>query len=455
MAYVANCAMPLVRKGDLLTLLSWQRKLPSELMRGQIEVKLAIAWGMSLAMRFEQALQVLGEIEQDVGNDDGEKAKAALWECQALRSLLAALQDDSQTALSLAEDSFSEASSDAWTTNVLSNVIRFGHWKAGNLEKLYATPWLPYSHEQDKRNVFASVYRSCLLGLAEREQIRLDLAERHFAAGMRMAEEAVGPQSTSAALCAPLIAQIRYEQGRVDEAEAMIEDRLPIINATVFLDSVLTCYLVLERIAQLRGNVERAYALLDQAENLGYERRWDRLIAAAVVERARLYLKEGRLAEASACLMRLDRLAAACPCPSPCAWSEIHHYRVLGSVHMALAQNRLEDAVAALNRLVQEAENGQRNYFALRLRLLLATVLLGANERASAVETLNGALGVAAPAGIFQTLLDQGPEMGILLWEAQRTPNAAMPGSGSTISTAFSRGGAPAITPNPSRKKAE
>jgi ATP/maltotriose-dependent transcriptional regulator MalT len=420
MAYVANCAMPLVRKGDLLTLLSWQRKLPSELMRGQIKVKLAIAWGMSLAMRFEQALQLLGEIEQDVGSDDGEKAKAALWECQALRSVLAALQDDSQTALSLAEDSFSQASGDAFTTNVLSNVIRYGHWKAGNLEKLYATPWLPYSHEQDKRNVFASVYRCCLLGLAEREQIRLGVAERHFAAGMRMAEEAVGPQSTSAALCAPLIAQIRYEQGRVDEAEAMIEDRLPIINATVFLDSVLTCYLVLERIAQLRGNVERAYALLDQAENLGYERQWDRLIAAAVMERARLYLKEGRLAEASASLMRLDRLAAACPCPSPCAWSDIHHYRLLGSVHLAVAQNRLEDAVARLNRLVQDAENGQRNYFALRLRLLLATVLLGANERASALETLNGALGVAAPAGVFQTLLDQGPEMGILLWEARK-----------------------------------
>jgi len=39
MAYVANCAMPLVKKGDLLTLLGWQRASPTDLMRGQIKVK--------------------------------------------------------------------------------------------------------------------------------------------------------------------------------------------------------------------------------------------------------------------------------------------------------------------------------------------------------------------------------------------------------------------------------
>lgn len=420
MTFVTNCAMPLLRNGDLLTLLNWQRKLPKELMRGQVKVRLAIVWGMTLAMRFEQALELLAEIEQDVGNDESDKAKGALWECQAVRSVLVALQDDSQIALSLAEDAFSQPSWDDWITNVLSNVIRFGHWKAGNLERLYATPWRPCSREQDKRNVLASVYRCCLHGLAEREQIRLGVAERHFAEGMRLAEEAVGPQSTSAALCAPLIAQIYYEQGRVDDAEAMIEDRLPTINATVLLDGVLTCYLVLERIAQLRGNVERAYALLDQAELLGYERHWDRLVAAAVMERARLYLKEGRLAEASASLMRLDRLAAECSCPSLCAWSEIHYYRLLGAVHLAVAQNRLEDAVAGLNRLVEEAENGQRHYFALRLRLLLTTVLLGANERASALETFNNVLNVAAPAGVFQSIVDHGPEMRTLLGEARK-----------------------------------
>ena len=37
--FVENCAMSLVVKGDLLTLLKWEQKLPAELMKGQLEVK--------------------------------------------------------------------------------------------------------------------------------------------------------------------------------------------------------------------------------------------------------------------------------------------------------------------------------------------------------------------------------------------------------------------------------
>ena len=415
MSYIANCAMPLVKKGDLLTLLGWQRHLPTDLMRGQIKVKLAIAWGMALAVRFEQALELLAETEQDAAAENAAEAEEAAWECQTIRSVVAALRDDSQTALSLAETCFARRSTDPWNTNVLSNVIRFCRWKAGDLEGLYATPWIPYSLEEDRRNVLSSVYRLCLLGLAEMEQTRLDVAERHFLGAMRLAEDHAGPQSTAAALCAPLIAQIRYEQGRLDEAEAMIVDRIPVINATVLLDGVLTTYVVLVRIAASRSNIEHAYAMLEQAENLGYNRQWDRLIAAALLERVRLYLSEGRITEASACLVRLERLAAACPAPTRCAWSEIENYRALASAYLAVAQNCPQDAIAILVNLLREAEGGHSVYLALRLRLALAVALFGANERVKAMEVFRKALKVAATAGVFQTILDEGPEIGPLL----------------------------------------
>jgi ATP/maltotriose-dependent transcriptional regulator MalT len=41
-SWIENCAMALVKKGDLLTLLGWQRLFPTELMRGQIKARLAI-----------------------------------------------------------------------------------------------------------------------------------------------------------------------------------------------------------------------------------------------------------------------------------------------------------------------------------------------------------------------------------------------------------------------------
>ncbi len=58
--------MALIKKGDLFTLLEWQRQFPDELMRGQPGVRLAIAWGLALALRFDEALQLATEIETDI-----------------------------------------------------------------------------------------------------------------------------------------------------------------------------------------------------------------------------------------------------------------------------------------------------------------------------------------------------------------------------------------------------
>ena len=69
-----------------------------------------------------------------------------------------------------------------------SNVVRLGCLKAGDLAKFYATPWIPYSLDEDRRNVFASVYRRCLQGLAEVQQIRLTAAERYYLDAVALAE---------------------------------------------------------------------------------------------------------------------------------------------------------------------------------------------------------------------------------------------------------------------------
>jgi len=57
LTWIKNCAMPLVKRGDLFTLLGWQRLFPAVLMRSQLEVRLAIAWGMALAVRHDEALE--------------------------------------------------------------------------------------------------------------------------------------------------------------------------------------------------------------------------------------------------------------------------------------------------------------------------------------------------------------------------------------------------------------
>lgn len=414
LGWIKNSAMPLVKRGDLFTLLGWQRLFPTGLMRGQPEVGLAIAWGMALAVRYDESLALLSELERDISADHSQDPEAFRCEYDTIRSVALALKDDSEAALSLAQNCLGR-SADPWIANVASNVVRFGRLKRGDIREFHATPWISYSIDEERRNVFASVYYRCLQGMAEAQQLRFAPADRYYLDALRLAEQHVGPNSVAAALPASLIARIRYEQGRVDEAESLLIYRVPLIDAGALLDCVLSAYSVMARIAVHRMNVEWAHTLLELAENQGNARGWGRLSAAAVLERARLFLNEGRIDEGAGCIRRLERLAAEYPAPTNCAWSDIHRFAAFGRAYLASAEERFEDAISILSRLRYDFESAGNRYLAFRVQAHMATVRFRAKQVAEAVDCLGEIVTVFAPAGIYQPILDEGKEVGPLL----------------------------------------
>ena len=400
-SWIKNCAMTLVRKGDLLTLFGWQRLFP---MARATELKLAVAWGLSLVIRLKETLGLLEEIESDLADQHSPESVAIASECAAIRSVALVLGDDTERALPIAEDCLGR-SNDTWTTNVASNVVRLGCLKAGDLAKFYATAWIPHSLEEDRRNVFASVYRRCLQGLAEVQQIRFTAAERYYLDAVSLAERYVGPDSVAAALPLSLLAYIRYEQGQADEAEGMVFDRLPILSTTAMLDCVLSAYSVLARLAASRKNFSHAYTLLEQAESLGLARQWGRLVAAAALERVRLSCLEGRISESVAHLDRLDRLVKEYPVSNPCAWSDIHRYSALAHARVALLQDDSRNAIPILKNLQREVENANSWFFGLRVDADLATAYYRAGDRADALATLRKVLDKGLREGVYETIL--------------------------------------------------
>ena len=419
--WIKNCAMTLIKRGDLFTLLDWQRQFPDELMRGQPEVRLAIAWGLALAMRFDEALQLATEIENDIATTHLSEGDL-LCECQTIRSVALVLKDDSERALPLAQACVN-SSSDPWTANVASNVLRYGHLKAGDLKQFHTTPWIPYSAEEDRRNVFASVYRHCLKGLAEERQLRLTAADGHYREGLRTAEQDVGPNSIAAALPASLIARIKYEQGQLDEAEAWVIDRTSLINSGTMLDCVWSTYFVMARVAASRMNFERARTILERAENQGVARDWGRLAAGAIAEQARLYLNDGRLDEAAACVDRLERLARKYPAPRPCAWSEIEWFHKLTRAHLLEQQTRPDQAISILQQLQRQVEAMQHRQFLISIAIRMSAVELGSGKVAEAVSRFRRVLAACAAAGLYQSVLDEGPVISRLIQTSQESGN--------------------------------
>jgi LuxR family maltose regulon positive regulatory protein len=410
--WIKNCAMALIKKGDLFTLLEWQRLFPDEL-RGQSAVRMAIAWGLALALRSDEALQLAAEIERDIATTQSPESDL-LHECRAIRAVAIAIMDDSERALPLAQECVNR-SRDPWTANVASNVLRFGHMKAGNLKQFYATPWIPFSQEEDRRNVFATVYRRCLQGLAEERQLRLATAQGYYREGLRISELHVGPNSVAAALPASLIARILYEEGDLDGAEALVIDRTQLISAGTMLDCVWSAYFVMARVAAARLNFGRAHTMLERAENLGVARGWGRLAAAAIAEQARLHLHDGRAHEGAACVDRLERLARDHPAPRPCAWSEIRLYHKLAHAHLLKEQSRLDESALILQEVQREAEALQNRHFVIQSAIYLSAVQLSLGKAAEAANRFRRILTACAAAGLYQTILDEAPLIAELL----------------------------------------
>jgi LuxR family transcriptional regulator, maltose regulon positive regulatory protein len=142
--------------------------------------------------------------------------------------------------------------------------------------------------------------------------------------------------------------------------------------------------------------LERAHTLLQWAENQGNTRGWGRLSAAAVAERARLCLSEGRIDEGAECVNRLGRLAAEYPAQTNCAWSDIHRYAAIARAHLASVEERFDDAISILNGLRRELENVHNLHFALRVETHLATVRFRAKQVSEALKSFGGVVSAFA-----------------------------------------------------------
>src|SRR6201987_364622 len=414
--WAEKAAMGLVKRGDMLTLLGWPLAL-----RGQ-RSRLAIAWGLTLAMRFDEALRLIGEIEADLDSPDQGTSDTLSSECDVIKSVVFALQDNTEQALAIAEACLAQGLKDPWNANVASNVARFGYWKAGDVRSFYATPWVPFSAQESKWNVFASVYRLCLEGLMEMDQARADRADQYYDEAMGLAEQHVGPNSVCAALPASLIALRHYHRSDLKAAEDLVIDRMSLIRAAGMLECVATAYECLIKIAAHRSNFLHAFALLEEAEGLAEERGWGRLLAMTQLWGLRLFLDDSRVSEASACLDRLEKLEVAYPAPVRCAWSSIRLIAKVGRASMAVANNQLHDAIQLLMSARHEALEAKQLHRALLIAVQLSTTLLQAHD-AAAHRIFQDAMRAAVAGKMGQLILDGGPEIGELLAYFQDSPS--------------------------------
>ena len=289
--YIENCAMTLVVKGDLLTLLSWEQQLPKEFMNSQPEVKLALAWGLNLVTRFKEAGELLTQVEAEARKSP---RSDLWWRCRAARAAFCALRDDGASGPEIALECLAGHKFDAFNFNALCNVARGAYLKSGDWNLFYAVP-NPDVSAGETSYVLAENHRLCLYGLAAVKQLKFDEGLEFYAAAQSLAEKYAGAKSVTASMLTGLIARLQYERGDVAGAEVRVLDSLDLIETTAFHEGFRNAYFVLVRAAAIRCDRARTLSLLNRAERLSLERGWGVVSAMLLVERARVLLADGNI----------------------------------------------------------------------------------------------------------------------------------------------------------------
>jgi LuxR family maltose regulon positive regulatory protein len=199
-----------------------------------------------------------------------------------------------EASLLAAEDQFADARTillsapaTAAENPIFATILRYVDWKTQRFESTLATDALDYLDTVIGGKTIHRIFGLCVSSAVEFDCLRPTVAANLAAEALDLARDCYGNSASVTALPATLMAQVAYEQGRLQEAEVLLRQRLPAIRTCGFVECVARAFVVLARLAVRRGEYRSALSLLRDAEGIARTRRWPRLLSVVASEQAR------------------------------------------------------------------------------------------------------------------------------------------------------------------------
>ena len=379
------------------------------------------AWAVLSAMKLAEGQARIERIDaESVASSD----QAVELECRLLRAARAALNDDAEAVVGFVDEAMRahEGAADHPATPLL---LRLAHWKARRFSAFCELSRPVGLVPTRRREALWSILHLSMEASVEAEQLRLATAGRLANEALELSARFFGPDFPGSRTAATLSASILYEQNHVDAADRLIRDRLVLSGSQGGIEGALRAYVVGARIAATRHQLPFAVLLLREAELLGEERNWPRLVVLSLAERVRLLIDGGRIGEAEDCAARLGMMAAT---------SDRSVRDGVLAREVAICRARLELAaggggehsVSSLGRIIAEYVSRREFQRAIEMRMLLACILHRSGQDDEASAEAARALEHGATAGLYRTFLDAGDATRHLLeWLFERRAGAA------------------------------
>jgi ATP/maltotriose-dependent transcriptional regulator MalT len=371
----------------------------------QVRFEVARAWQRVIRLQGVEALAIAGRIERQLGSSSGPVAMAARCEVAAIKAAAFALRDDGEAALAAALAALRPGAASP-AMHVALTVCRCVYWRLGDLDSFYLVGRCESGVRPGRLRAVTTMLDLALHAAVELGQMRFHSARLLASDALDVARCLVGNIAPIDSLPACVMAQLMYEEGRLDEAAALVSTRLAGIRQGGAIEGAVRGFGLLARIAAARNRPDQAFALLAEADELAVRHDWPRLHAASLAQRVELHVAAGQFDEAEHHAHRLCTLAAQCGSGSSTLRFELMRHHLLAQTRLALACTPDAVDLPSLRRLHDDTVARRDRYGAVTVALLLIEALLAVDRRDEATEVLAVLLKQAADSGLYQSLID-------------------------------------------------
>ncbi len=416
----------LFKHSELQTLAEYVGALPPDFLAQRIHLLAMRSWALVASGHSAEALRDLQAIEQIAGiavedwprwADLSDKARAALMEVTVMRMRFWMDQGKVERVLELAPQILSQLTDDqqVWLYNTSYDLRPPMRFIVGVAREMRGE--LRAAEEEFRVTVVEGVDNPHIVALAlghlgsmQAQQGQLRAGAETYRRAFRLAEDTGRYSSPFYGISHAGYGGLWYEWNDLAAAQQQLEEGIAQGKVWNSWEALLPGYLNLARVKHAQGDWAGAFAALDEMVALTR----DTMPAAPLLAestRAWLWLRQGRLEN-------VERWANGLHLNSQSDVTPDNESDLLVLAQLLIAQNKLPEAAALLQRLIASTEGSERWTSHLTAQLLRAVVVETQGQSREARQILALVLQRAEPEGYMRLFVDAGLPVARLLYQA-------------------------------------
>ncbi|WP_326539203.1 LuxR C-terminal-related transcriptional regulator [Pseudorhodoferax sp.] len=407
---VERGAQALFLRGERRTLFALLRLLPAEQVAARPLLRIWMLRSQLFMREFEACARGIAALEQELPAADAVRR----FQLAMLRATLCVHRDDSAGALRLLPQLAQMPDGvDPVARGGRNNILSWLHMHQGAFEEARRVqqdaPVLLVDGMPLVGTAGGSLQGRCLVGLSYAFEGQMTHAERIYRAVAAQAEQAGKACIDTYHLAIALLGDVLYELNEVQQACALLEDKVDVLERITIPDAVLRVLRLLSAAHWQAGHRLEAFAYLERLQAYAVRFGLDRLLAYSLADQAQHHLLLDETMAAQAVLARLDAVDARHAQAGQGALREIHEVAERARVGLAVAQGDFAGAAARLQALVARCEAHGHQRMAAHLLVRSAAVDARRGQPAASRLKLADALRRGHRLGLLRSLLDADP----------------------------------------------